>query len=60
MQISNPVSGGQCHFNHLTFSENYPAHFSLYVHKGDLKPDLFIQLYITIDSDGEAIRVAAY
>ena len=59
-QISNPVSGGQSHFNHLTFSENYPAHFSLYVHKCDIKPDLFIQLHIIIDSDRKAIRVAAY
>ena len=34
-RISNPVSGGQCHLIHLTI---LLTQFSLYVHKGGLKP----------------------
>ena len=42
-RISNPVSGGQCHSPQ---SSHHPqevllAQFSLYVHKGGLKPDSF-------------------
>ena len=41
-RISNPVSGGQCHLNHLTILFYVIlAQFSLYVHKGGLKPDSF-------------------
>ena len=39
-RISNPVSGGQCHLNHLTILVLL-AQFSLYVLKGGLKPDSF-------------------
>ena len=42
-RISNPVSGGQCHLlksSHLPH-EVLLAQFSLYVHKGGLKPDSF-------------------
>ena len=34
----NPVSGGQCHPNHLTILRRF-SWPSLYVHKGGLKPD---------------------
>ena len=37
-RISNPVSGGQCQLN---LQEVLLAQFSLYVHKGGLKPDSF-------------------
>ena len=42
-RISSPVSGGQWHLNHLTYHPQVvlPAQFSLYVHKGGLKPDSF-------------------
>ena len=42
-RISNPVSRGQCHLNHLNHhpQEVLLAQFSLYVHKGGLKPDSF-------------------
>ena len=39
-QISNAVSGGQCHLVHL--QEVLLAQFSLYVHKVDLNPIHFI------------------
>ena len=39
-RISNPVSGGQCHLIHLS-QEVLLAQFSLYVHKGGLKPHSF-------------------
>ena len=38
-RISNPVSGGQFHLNHP--QEVLLAQFSLFVHKGGLKPDSF-------------------
>ena len=39
-RISNPVSGGQCHSSHHP-QKVLLAQFSLYVHKGGLKPDSF-------------------
>ena len=39
--ISNPVSGGQCHLNHLTILRRFSWLSLAYVHKGGLKPDSF-------------------
>ena len=58
-RISNPVSGGQCRLNHLTILKRFLlAQFSLYVHKGGLKPDSFFHLKPYIYGSGNT-RVKA-
>ena len=54
-QRSNPVSGGQCHLNHLTILRRFSwpslarfISFYLYVHKGGITPESshFLVLYV--------------
>ena len=49
-RILNPLSGGQCHLIHLTILRRFLARFSLYVHKGGLKPHSFFFKLVRLGS----------